>query len=299
MWTLMLDPRFKSFHLVFSFISHNQGITIVEQYDIISLYPMFIKCYYHLHPSIEFDNDFVDQRVDDDNNLDIFQMRTQNTKPTKELVTRELLVFWRYEWIWRISNVPFSNGRNMKPKRDTSMVVENQQSLKFEIRLVRTGQKIDCFQIVENRQAWKPDFFPWKKFDTQNGSHKPSILFWNQEPTRFSHRGQKQKQKTQNQRFSKKGENRPTWYGCILWRCWFTCRQVRSPKKRHILCAHTQRGWGDPMWTVNPIVLLMRIASVLVNFQQWSLLRNQWQKCSQNSCGKNRPNLGSSLFCWL
>jgi hypothetical protein len=53
------------------------------------------------------------------------------------------------------------------------------------------------------------------------------------------------------------------------------------------------------MWTVNPIVLLMRIASVLVNFQQWSLLRNQWQKCSQNSCGKNRPNLGSSLFCWL
>jgi hypothetical protein len=95
----MLDPRFKSFHLVFSFISHNQGITIVEQYDIISLYPMFIKCYYHLHPSIEFDNDFVDQRVDDDNNLDIFQMRTQNTKPTKELVTRELLVFWRYEWI--------------------------------------------------------------------------------------------------------------------------------------------------------------------------------------------------------
>jgi Fe-S-cluster-containing dehydrogenase component len=74
------------------------------------------------------------------------------------------------------------------------------------------------------------------------------------------------------------------------------------PKKRHILCAHTQGGWGDPMWTVNPIVLLIRIASVLglwTSFHQWSLLRKQCQKCSQNPCVKNGPNLGSSLFCWV
>jgi hypothetical protein len=93
MLVLMLDPRFKSLHLVFSFISCNQGIAIVEQYDTISLYPMF-KCYYHMHPSIEFDNDFADQKVDDDNNLDFFQMIIGNTKPTKELVKKELLVFW-------------------------------------------------------------------------------------------------------------------------------------------------------------------------------------------------------------
>jgi len=61
-----------------------------------SLYPMFMKCYYHLHPSIEFDNEFVDQRVDDDNNLDIFQMTLENTKPTKELVKRKLSIFQQY-----------------------------------------------------------------------------------------------------------------------------------------------------------------------------------------------------------
>ncbi len=57
---------------------------------------MFMKCYYHLHPSIEFDNEFVDQRVDDDNNLDIFQMTLENTKLTKELVKRTLLIFQQY-----------------------------------------------------------------------------------------------------------------------------------------------------------------------------------------------------------
>jgi hypothetical protein len=114
---------------------------MVEQYDTISLYPIFIKCYYHLHPSIEFDNDFADWRVDDDRNLDIFQMIIGSTKPIEELVKRELLVFWRYKWISRRSNVTFGSGRNMKPERDTSMIVENQQSLKFEIWLMRTSQK--------------------------------------------------------------------------------------------------------------------------------------------------------------
>jgi len=97
MLVLMLDPRFKSLYLVFSFINYNQGIASVEQYDTISLYPMFIKCYYHLHPSIEFDNDFAYQKVYDDNNLDIFQMIIGNTKPTKELVKKKLLVFWHYK----------------------------------------------------------------------------------------------------------------------------------------------------------------------------------------------------------
>jgi hypothetical protein len=59
MLVLILNPKFKSFHLVFSFIGCDQGITIVEQYDTMSLYPMLMKCYYHLYPSIEFDNDFA------------------------------------------------------------------------------------------------------------------------------------------------------------------------------------------------------------------------------------------------
>jgi hypothetical protein len=59
MLVLMLNSKFKSFHLVFSFIGHDQGITIVEQYNTTSLYPMLMKCYYHLYLSIEFDNDFA------------------------------------------------------------------------------------------------------------------------------------------------------------------------------------------------------------------------------------------------
>ncbi len=59
MLVLMFNPKFKSFHLVFSFIGHDQGVTIVEQYDTMALYPMLMKCYYHLYPSIEFDNDFA------------------------------------------------------------------------------------------------------------------------------------------------------------------------------------------------------------------------------------------------
>jgi hypothetical protein len=72
----MLNPRFKSFCLMSSFIGHDQGVAIVEQYDTMSLCLMFMRCYYHLHPLIESNNGFVDQRMHDDNNLDIFQMIT-------------------------------------------------------------------------------------------------------------------------------------------------------------------------------------------------------------------------------
>jgi hypothetical protein len=59
MLVLMLDARFKSLCLVFYFIDHDQIVTIVKQHDTMSLYPMFMKCYYHLHPLIEFDTSFA------------------------------------------------------------------------------------------------------------------------------------------------------------------------------------------------------------------------------------------------
>jgi hypothetical protein len=49
MLALMLDSRLNSIHLVSSFIGCDQGVAIVGQYDMISLYPMLMKCYYHLH----------------------------------------------------------------------------------------------------------------------------------------------------------------------------------------------------------------------------------------------------------
>jgi hypothetical protein len=57
---LMLDLKLKSPRLVSFFIGSDQGIVIVEKCDIMSLYPLLMKCYYHLHPSIESKNGFVD-----------------------------------------------------------------------------------------------------------------------------------------------------------------------------------------------------------------------------------------------
>jgi hypothetical protein len=72
-------------------------VPIVEQYAAMSLYLMLMKCYYHLQPSIEFNNGFVDQRMDDENNLDIFQMTTWSTKLAQEFVKKQLLVFQCYQ----------------------------------------------------------------------------------------------------------------------------------------------------------------------------------------------------------
>jgi hypothetical protein len=55
MFSLMLDPRFKTLLLVLSFINLEQGKTIVEEYDKKSLFLMLMKCYYHLHPLVEFE----------------------------------------------------------------------------------------------------------------------------------------------------------------------------------------------------------------------------------------------------
>jgi hypothetical protein len=53
-----------------------------------------MKCYYCLHPSIKSNNGFVDQRMDDDNSLDIFQMIIGIIELAKELAKIEFLVFW-------------------------------------------------------------------------------------------------------------------------------------------------------------------------------------------------------------
>jgi len=69
---LMLNLRFKTLHLMSSLIGHEQGKVIVEEYDKKSLFPMFLKCYYHLHPLVETKRGVVDQRVEEDKSLDIF-----------------------------------------------------------------------------------------------------------------------------------------------------------------------------------------------------------------------------------
>jgi hypothetical protein len=66
MLSLMLDPRYKGFHIVFSFIGHGQGLEIVKEYDQITLFPMFGRCHYHLHLLFQTKIDVVDRRIDED-----------------------------------------------------------------------------------------------------------------------------------------------------------------------------------------------------------------------------------------
>jgi hypothetical protein len=93
MLSLMLDLRFKILRL----IGHKQGKEIVEKYDKKSSFPMLLKCYYHLHPMIESKGGVVDERVEKDMSLDIFEMTTNTSEPTTELVNRELLIFRHYQ----------------------------------------------------------------------------------------------------------------------------------------------------------------------------------------------------------
>jgi hypothetical protein len=54
MLSLMVDPRFKSFHLIFSFFGREEGVSIVDEYDRRTLYPMLLKCFHHLQTMIVF-----------------------------------------------------------------------------------------------------------------------------------------------------------------------------------------------------------------------------------------------------
>ncbi len=71
MLSLMLDPRFKILHLVFSFVGQEEGVSIVDEYYKRILYPMLLKGYHHLHPMTE-SIECVDQTNDEDSSLDIF-----------------------------------------------------------------------------------------------------------------------------------------------------------------------------------------------------------------------------------
>ncbi len=97
MFSLILDPRFNSLHLVSLFIGCEQGKAIVEEYDQKYLFPRLLKCYYHLHPLVESKRGVVDQKVEKDRSLDIFETTTNTSEPTTKLVNKKLLIFRRYQ----------------------------------------------------------------------------------------------------------------------------------------------------------------------------------------------------------
>jgi hypothetical protein len=89
----MLDPRFKNLTLISSLIGQEQGISIVQKYDMRSLFPMFLKCHQHMHHVVEFE--IAKQNIDVDNNLDI-EMSIPYNEPIRKLVNMELLLFKCY-----------------------------------------------------------------------------------------------------------------------------------------------------------------------------------------------------------
>jgi hypothetical protein len=69
----MLDPRPKNLlRFICSFIGHEQGVAIVEEYEEI-LIPMLLKFYHHFYPLSEVKSSFVG-KSDETCQLDIFEM---------------------------------------------------------------------------------------------------------------------------------------------------------------------------------------------------------------------------------
>jgi hypothetical protein len=89
---LMLDSRFRSFRLVFSFIGKKQVVSTVEEYDRWPLFLTMLKCHDVFHHVLEFEI-VVDQLNDEDFCFDIFEMTIRTTKLIKELMNKELSMF--------------------------------------------------------------------------------------------------------------------------------------------------------------------------------------------------------------
>jgi hypothetical protein len=85
----MLDPRFKNLHLVFSFIGLEKGKAIVEEYDKKNFVAHIINMWSEIAT--------IDQNVDEDCNLDTFEIITSISDPAKELVDKELLIFTKFQ----------------------------------------------------------------------------------------------------------------------------------------------------------------------------------------------------------
>jgi hypothetical protein len=97
MFFLMLNLRCKTFHLVHSLVACEQSKAIVAEYDELKKIPMFLKHHYHLHPLAKSKRGVVDQRVEKDSNLDIFEMIVGTSEPTTKLINKELPIFRHYQ----------------------------------------------------------------------------------------------------------------------------------------------------------------------------------------------------------
>lgn len=82
MLRLVLNPKYKSLRLIFCFISHEQGVVIIEEYDRRSLF-LTLKCCHHLHPLLKGEASFLERSEE---YLDIFVIVASTSEPMKDLV---------------------------------------------------------------------------------------------------------------------------------------------------------------------------------------------------------------------
>jgi hypothetical protein len=95
---LMLDHRFKSLCIVYSFIGKEQGVVFIKEYDRITLYLVLMKCHEHLHPLVRLNMNYVHQDIfEHDCSLDIFEQTPSTSELVEKLVNKELLVFRKYQ----------------------------------------------------------------------------------------------------------------------------------------------------------------------------------------------------------
>jgi hypothetical protein len=97
MLCLILNPIFKSLHLVSLFIGREKVVNIVEEYDKRTLYPMLLKCYHCLYPIAKYEVGHACETTYANCDLDIFQQIPSPSEPSIELITRETLIFRCYQ----------------------------------------------------------------------------------------------------------------------------------------------------------------------------------------------------------
>ncbi len=68
---------------------------------------MLMKCHHHLNPLVKFKSSFVDQRLDEDCTLNIFEQTASTNEPTRELVDKEFLIFKIYQMDVKDMKCPF------------------------------------------------------------------------------------------------------------------------------------------------------------------------------------------------
>ncbi len=57
----------------------------------------FLKCYHHLHYVTNCEIEYIDKRIDENYNLDIFEIIVNISERIKLLVHKKLLIFRRFQ----------------------------------------------------------------------------------------------------------------------------------------------------------------------------------------------------------